>query len=170
MEPEDAPRWVLMTEQTYYVLMPLFAPYRQSSPAEPAASVRPPPSTENPSATARDSPPRASPADSGVIRLDYGRRSVVVAPMWDWTDAAELRRWAAALPDVVPELGGMPDRILVLAGGWGSPVIPAVPSLGRGGIVLEQTPVVTRPETGRRAIRMVAMIVDPRAAAGSASR
>lgn len=166
MEPDDLPRWVLMTEQSYYVLMPLFAPYRDASPsAGPSGATSPVDSASAVDSTS--SGESASAADAGLIRLDYGRRSIVVVPMWDWSDPREMRRWVGALPEMVPELGAAPDRVLVLAGGWGSPVIPTLPSLVRDGVVLEHTMVVTRSDPHRRTIRMVAMVVDPAAATGS---
>lgn len=133
MEPDDSPRWVLMTEQTYNVLMPLFAADRDD-------------------VVVAD--------DSTGLHFAYGRRRIVVARTWDWSGVDELARRVAGLTELLSGSETPPERVLVLAGGWGSELFKALPALEDAGVVLEESVAVSHDPAGGSIVRMNAMIVD----------
>lgn len=138
MEPDDSPRWVLMTEQTYNVLMPLFVADRDD-------------------AIFAD--------DSTALHFEYGRRRIVVVRTWDWSGVDELNRRIAGLPELIPGSEAPPERVLVLAGGWGSELFGAMPALVREGVVAEQSLAVHGDPTGGDTVRIIAIVVDAAALA-----
>lgn len=138
------PRTIVMAEQTYNVLMPLYAIARQAA---------------------------SSSADSTLLQFGYGTRRIVVVRTWDWTGARELGRRLALIPEALPEVGwDGRSPILVVAGGWGSSLLPQVPGLMRDGVVVEQTSAFGTEPNGRPTVRMIALVVDPVALAAYLTR
>lgn len=140
MAPDAEPRIILMTEQSYNVLMPLYASERELV-----------------------TPSR----ESSAFYFDYGTRKVVVARRWDWTGGQDVARLLAAFPEL---LADDPSTVLVVAGGWGSNLFARVPELERIGAVVDRTWALGRDPAGRTVGRMMALVVDPSALPSPAAR
>lgn len=133
LDRDAGPETVLMTEQTYNVLMPLFSPDRADAVTNP---------------------------DSSALHFSYGARTMVVYRSWDWADRRALVRALEELPRTVPETDAVPDRVLVLAGGWGSALFGHVATLVRDEAVAEQSWVPGLEPDGRVVPRMAALVVE----------
>lgn len=135
MEPDGEPRTIVMTEQSYNVLMPLYSNDRDDI---------------------------AFSADSTLFRFGYGTRQIVVVRTWDWSGALELTRRLDEIPEALPDIAwDARSPVLVLAGGWGSNLLTHIPGLAAEGVVTEQSWAVGRDATGRLIARMAAVVVDP---------
>jgi len=139
LDTEEGPPTILMTEQSYNLLVPLYADRRQD---------------------ARSAP------DSSVLAFTYGARTIVVAHRWDWDDLQQLR---GTLVDAakVPGLDVDADRaVLAIAGGWGSGLFPHIPRLQQSGAVLDVV-VVTGPDAlGDPIVRVMGVVLDRAAVEG----
>ena len=93
MDPESGPSTILMTEQSYNLLMPLYADQREDA--------------------------RTS-ADGTVFGFPYGSRTIVVAKKWDWDTSEDVARTLSTGSSVPGLPVSSDDPILVVAGGWGS--------------------------------------------------
>jgi len=134
LTPEEGPELVIMTEQSYNVLMPLFTLDRETT---------------------------VFSADSAVSTFAYGPRRVVVARSWDWDDPRHVARVVGGLRTAIPELVGPDvDRVLVVAGGWGSELVADVPALVANQIVIDQGWAVGVDAAGTVVPRMAALFMD----------
>ncbi|MDH3207848.1 MAG: glycosyltransferase family 39 protein [Gemmatimonadota bacterium] len=133
MDPQVGPATVLMTEQSYNLLMPLYVEQRQD---------------------ARFSP------DSTLFAFPYGSRMVVVARKWDWDGLDDAVRTIANLPSVPGLRGPSNAPVLVMAGGWGSLLFADIPRLEASGALLEAVRVLGRDAAGRPTVRMMGMVLD----------
>lgn len=134
LDPERGPRIILMAEQAYYLLMPLYATERH---------------------------PIHDVSDEPFFHFAYGARQVVVVRSWDWTPPSDLISVVAsldeALPDVVTDQDG---ELLVVAGGWGSALFSTLPPLRAQGIVTEESIVLGETPQGEPVVRLLAATVD----------
>jgi hypothetical protein len=100
LDPTRGPRIVLMSFQTFNLLMPVYATERQRITA-------------------------ASPPD--LTSFPFGSRQIVVVGRWDWGGWDEVhdvvRTLPVRLPSAAPAEG---ERVLLLAGGWESTLFAGV--------------------------------------------
>lgn len=135
MGPDAGPELVLMSEQSFNVLMPLYAEERQGM---------------------------AVSGDSTLAHFRYGQRDVVVALRWEWSGAAEVARVLSEIPEALPWLRvSRTAPVLVVAGGWGSGLLAEAARLQREGIILDGTWALGRDAAGEPTVRMMAMLIDP---------
>ncbi len=143
LAPDAEPRTVLMSQQPYYMLMPLYA-------------------------DARDDARRAP--NSGVFSFRYGSRQIVVGEYWDWGRSEEmygdLRSMSAAAPWAFPEAE---SEFVLVAGGWGSSLFFDLSELVEAGVLSRDQRIVGETPGGGRLLRIVAAVVD-RAAFQEADR
>lgn len=134
LDPQGEPRIILMTEQTYYLMMPLY------------------PTDRHPIHQGRD---------GRFLHFAYGARHVVVARSWDWEPPFDLASVVWSLDEAVPDVVTEQDReLLVLAGGWGSVLFRSVPTLRANGIIIEESVVLGSTPQGEPVIRLLAATVD----------
>ena len=134
MDRESGPRIILSTEQTYHLLSPLYPSDRES----PVFS-----------------------ADSSLFRFSYGSREIVVRRGWDWEGADDMLTVLGSLPARLPGLRAAgEDQVLVLAGGWGSPLLEDVANLRQQGQAVDQTWALGRDHAGQPVARLAALVVD----------
>jgi len=127
------PDIILMTEQPYNLLMPLYADVRQDA--------------------------RMSP-DSTVFGFSYGSRMIVVARKWDWDDLDDVLLTLIAAGSI-PGAPAPSDRpVLVVAGGWGSSLFADLPGLEASGAMLDAVRVLGRDPDGEPLVRMMGIILD----------
>jgi hypothetical protein len=136
MAPDGEPRTIVMTEQSYNLLMPLYADQREDADMSP---------------------------DSTHFGFTFGRRAIVVARTWDWDSAADALASIEAAPSVPAVSGPSGGPVLLVVGGWGSGVFSDLPRLQERGALLETVPVLGEDARGRRIVRMMGMVVDPAA-------
>jgi hypothetical protein len=109
MDPEGAPRLVVMDQQTFYLLLPFYYVERREARAVP---------------------------EMGISHFSYGRREVVVIQEWLLTGGG-LRRLAGDLDGVgAPSALASSGRAQVLVGGWRSEVVDELLALEESGEVL----------------------------------
>jgi hypothetical protein len=132
LDPEGRPRIILMAEQAYYLMMPLYATERH---------------------------PIRDVSDEPFFHFAYGARDVVVVRSWDWTPPFDLPSVVASLvlTDVVTE---QDEELLVVAGGWGSALFRSVPPLRASGVLTEESVVLGETPQGEPVIRLLAATVD----------
>jgi hypothetical protein len=134
LDPHTGPRLILMSEQTYDVLMPLYAREREDV---------------------------VMSSDSALLSFPYGSRRVVVARKWDWDGVADVRTVARSLATTLPEFVPRSDEsVLLVAGGWGSSVFPSLTELGEEGAALRGSAVMGRDPSGGEILRLVAVQVE----------
>jgi hypothetical protein len=134
LDPAAEPRTILMSQQTYNVLMPLYASAHQEA--------------------------GTAPDLQHMFSFPYGERTIFVAPQWDWDGGInDVLRLTPFLPgDSAADAG---DRtILLLAGGWGSGFFSDLPELAREGAVLGDSRAVGTDSNGRAILRMMAVLLD----------
>lgn len=139
MDPEAEPDVILMSEQPYDLLMPLYADQREDA--------------------------RFS-VDSAVFAFTYGTRTVVVARHWDWNDVDEVRAalvGAGTVPGVPPVRD---ETVFLVAGGWGSGLFAHIPELEASGALLDAVRVFGQDPAGDRIVRMVGMVLNTGALGG----
>ena len=94
LDPAAEPRTILMSFQTFNLLMPLYATERQ----ELIVGSRP-----------------------DLFAFSFGSRNVVVVGQWDWAAWADVGVVVDTLPTRLPSIAGdRPEGILLIAGGWES--------------------------------------------------
>ena len=135
MDPTD-PATILMTEQSYYLLMPLYADQRESA--------------------------RLSP-DSTVFTFSYGARTVVVARQWDWDGIDDVGTTLTAAATVSGSALDARGAVLLVAGGWGSALFAHIPRLEASGALTDLVRVLGRDPAGEPIVRMVGMVLDTKA-------
>lgn len=134
LSPDGGPHLVLMSFQTFNLLMPLYARERQ----EIAAS---------------------SPPD--LLSFSYGSRDVIVSGKWDWDGWNEVREVVRTLPTRLPTVApDRPDRVLLLAGGWDSSLFAGASGLEGAGAVSSSTRVTGTNASGDRVTRLMAFELD----------
>lgn len=119
LDPDGAPRLMVMDLQTYNLLLPFY--YSQRQQAE-------------------------GPPDGSFFHFRYGRRDVVVVGSWLLTAGAEragavenLRSLAKRTQLTSPQLAlGTAREVAVLIGGWRSEVVDQLLALGDSGVVTGQ--------------------------------
>ena len=137
LDPAGEPRLVVMTEQTYNVLMPLYASQRQDLELSP---------------------------DSTLFHFRYGNRDAVVERRWDWTGVPHVADVLRRIPEAFPGLSwDGSETVLLLAGGWGSSLLVQAPELVSEGVVTDPMWALGPDHTGELTVRLGAMPVDPRA-------
>lgn len=139
MDPEGEPETIVMTEQTYNVLMPLYAGDRDHL---------------------------AFSADSTLFSLDYGTREIVVFRTWDWAGVEDLARRVQRIAGAHPAIEWEGESTLLLVvGGWGSTILPHMVRLTGEGVIREMTVAPGGDASGRFVVRIAAAVVDPEALA-----
>ncbi len=137
LDPDRGPGLILMSEQSYNLMMPLFAGARRAGPPS---------------------------ADADLFRFRHGTREVVVLRQWDWSGISDVQSVLERIAGAAPEpAGSLPDEILVVAGGWGSVLLAQVPELDRLGVITDRSWALGRDPAGQPVIRMMALVVDRRA-------
>lgn len=132
--PTGEHRIVLMSFQTFNLLMPLYATERQ----ELIAGSRP-----------------------DVFAFPYGSRDVVVVGQWDWAAWADVGVVINALPTRLPSIAGnRPDEILLVAGGWESNLFGEALQVGSNGWYGDVTVVSGTDLLGRPVTRLMAFDLD----------
>jgi len=135
MAPDGSPELIVMTQQSYNVLMPLYPRERESA---------------------------ATSSDGTLSHFRYGSRDIVVLGRWDWSGVGELARVLDRLPEALPWLARDPaEAILVVAGGWGSALFSDRAALDDAGAIVAQTWAFRRDAAGTPQARMMALVVDP---------
>ena len=132
--PEGEPRIILMSEQSYNLMMPLYAGDRDQI-------------THSP--------------DSALFYFSYGARDVLVARRWDWDTAEDVSSLLASLPNALPGIvRGEPLRVLLVAGGWGSRMFTQLPEFDARGALLDQAHAFGRDTAGEPLVRLLAVVID----------
>jgi len=131
LDPEQEPHTILMSEQSYNLLVPLYADGRQDE--------------------------RLS-ADSSVFVFSYGRRRIVVARRWDWSGLGELAETLRAAESLGGAEDASGD-VLVVAGGWGSGLFSQVAALRSQGAVRQAVPVIGQDPAGNPIVRMMGIVL-----------
>lgn len=134
LDPEAGPNVILMTEQSYNLLMPLYTDVREAA--------------------------RMS-TDSTVFGFLYGARMIVVARKWDWDDLDDVFRTLSAASRIPGTSAASDGPVLVVAGGWGSSLFASVPRLEASGAMLGAERVLGRDPHGRAIVRMMGIVLDP---------
>lgn len=138
---EGEPRIILMSEQSYNLMMPLYAGARDQAQYS---------------------------ADSALFRFSYGAREVVVARRWDWETADDVSDLLTSLPNALPGLiRDEPWRVLLVAGGWGSRLFTQLPEFDARGALFDQAYAIGSDTEGRPSARVLAVVIDPDALTGS---
>jgi hypothetical protein len=134
LDPAEGAPTILMTEQSYNLLVPLYADRREDV--------------------------RTAP-DSSALAFSYGARTIVVARRWDWDDVEQLDGTLAsalAIPGVAPGTAG---PLAVVAGGWGTALFPTgVERLRERGAILNAVPVLGEDPTGAPILRVIGLELD----------
>ena len=133
LDTDVGPPTILMTEQSYNLLVPLYADRRQDARSVP---------------------------DSSVSAFSYGARTIVVARRWDWEDLGQLERTFADAERVPGLATESEDTVLVVAGGWGSGLFPSIPRLQERGAILEAIPVTGTDALGAPILRVMGLVLD----------
>jgi hypothetical protein len=136
LDPDAGPPTILMTEQSYNLLMPLYADQREE--ARPSA-------------------------DASIFSFRYGSRTIVVANKWDWEGSEDVFRTLAtvsSLPDLPISSDG---PVLVIAGGWGSRLFSSLGELEASGVMSDAVRVLGTDPTGEPIVRMMGIVLDPSA-------
>ena len=132
--PEGEPRIILMSEQSYNLMMPLYAGDRDQI-------------THSP--------------DSALFYFTYGARDVLVARRWDWDTAEDVSSLLASLPSALPGIvRDEPLRVLLVAGGWGSRMFTQLPEFDARGALLDQAYAFGRDTAGEPLVRLLAVVID----------
>ena len=132
--PEGEPRIILMSEQSYNLMMPLYAGDRDQI-------------THSP--------------DSALFYFSYGARDVLVARRWDWDTAEDVSSLLASLPSALPGIvRDEPLRVLLVAGGWGSRMFTQLPEFDARGALLDQAYAFGRDTAGEPLVRLLAVVID----------
>jgi hypothetical protein len=140
LDPSAEPRIVLMSFQTYTLLMPLYASERQDLTA-------------------------ASPPD--IISFSYGSRDIVTVGQWDWAGWEHVRDVVRSLPARVPEVTpDLPDRLLLLAGGWESTLFVDAPDASVADAVIDSATVSSTDRRVPPTVRLIAFVLDGEALLG----
>lgn len=135
MDPEGEPNTIVMTDQPYNVLMPLYPGERDDLELS---------------------------ADSTLFRFSYGSREIVVFRTWDWGSMEDLARGLDGIPGSLPSIdwdGESP--VLVVVGGWGSALLPEVVRLARERVVTEMSVAPGGDGSGPVFVRIAAAVMDP---------
>jgi hypothetical protein len=133
MDPGSEPRIVLMTEQNYNLLMPLYASERYDAMISP---------------------------DAGLMSFSYGARDVIVVRRWDWDGLDDVRRVLHTLSGQLPALAiEREPTLLLIAGGWGSLLFRDVRELEESGALVDRVGVPGVDLSGRPILRMVGFVV-----------
>jgi hypothetical protein len=134
LDPAAGPRLILMSDQTYNFLMPLYARERQ----EPTLS-----------------------SDSTLFTFPYGTRHVVVTRAWDWSGIEDVRVLVDHLDETLPSMAHHREAsVLLVAGGWGSSVFPGVAALQERGAISSGNAAFGLDPMGGEILRLVAVVVD----------
>jgi len=134
LDPEGAPRVVLMSFQTFNLLMPVYATARQEITA-------------------------TSPPD--LMSFSFGSRDVIVSGLWDWSAWGDVRELVSSLPSRLPATAPRPtEGVLLLAGGWESPLFAGEPDAA-GAEVLDR--LTGHDRAGGTVTRLMAFELEPRA-------
>ena len=134
LDPAAEPRIILMSFQTYNLLMPLYAADRQNVTAS---------------------------SDVYLFSFSYGSRNVVVSGQWDWLGLDDVRQVVQSLPMRLPEVApDPPGRVLLVAGGWGSSIFGSTSELEERGAIVESAVVLGSDPLGRPLLRLVAFVLD----------
>lgn len=136
LDPTEGPRTILMSQQTYNLLMPLYAGERQETggafdPLKPYS-------------------------------FRYGDRMIFVAPTWDWSGIDDVIQVVPSLPGG-PAEGTVDDgtrTILLLAGGWGSGIFRDFPELARDGVIRGVSRALETGPDGGGIVRVMAVLLD----------
>ena len=132
--PEGELRIILMSEQSYNLMMPLYAGDRDQI-------------THSP--------------DSALFYFSYGARDVLVARRWDWDTAEDVSSLLASLPSALPGIvRDEPLRVLLVAGGWGSRMFTQLPEFDARGALLDQAYAFGRDTAGEPLVRLLAVVID----------
>ena len=132
--PEGEPRIILMSEQSYNLMMPLYAGDRDQI-------------THSP--------------DSALFYFSYGARDVLVARRWDWDTAEDVSSLLASLPSALPGIvRDEPLRVVLVAGGWGSRMFTQLPEFDARGALLDQAYAFGRDTAGEPLVRLLAVVID----------
>jgi len=135
--PEGAPRTILMSEQTYNLLMPLYPSAREDV--------------------------RMS-DDAALLTFSYGAREIVVARRWDWEGLRDVERVLRAIPSTFPGVfQDGPSTVLVMAGGWGSSLFLDLGELEERGALLDWAGVPGVGPAGENVQTLGAFVVDRQA-------
>ena len=134
LDPDTGPRLILMSDQTYNVLMPLYARERRDVTVS---------------------------SDSTLFTFPYGARSVVVTKRWDWDGVDHVREVVRSLETNLPRsaLGSEPS-VLLVAGGWGSNAFPGIVELQQRGAIPSGSAVFGRDAWGTEVWRLVAVVIE----------
>ncbi len=142
--PEGEPRIILMSEQSYNLMMPLYAGDRDQI-------------THSP--------------DSALFYFSYGARDVLVARRWDWDTAEDVSSLLASLPSALPGIvRGESLQVLLVAGGWGSRMFTQLPEFDARGALLDQAYALGRDTAGEPFVRLLTVVIDSDALIGSPGR
>lgn len=136
LDPEVGPTTILMTEQSYNLLMPLYAEQRENA---------------------------LMSADSTLFGFPYGNRIVVVARKWDWDGVEDALETLSAVSSVPGTPVSSDDPVLVVAGGWGSLLFSGIPRLEEREAMSTVVRVLGRDPTGEPIVRMIGIVLDPSA-------
>jgi len=139
--PDDDPRIILMSEQTYYLMMPLYPSARENM--------------------------RFS-ADSALFSFSYGAREVLVTKDWDWEGLGDVQRLLLALSGTLPGVvQDDPSTVLLVAGGWGSNLFADLGEMEERGAIVDWEGVAGRGPAGEDIWRLGAFVLDRAALARS---
>jgi len=134
MAPSGEPEIILMSEQSYNLLMPLYPSDRELV-----------------------TPSR----DGSAFYFDYGDRQIVVTRQWDFAGAQDLARTLERFPDLLTRVERSdPPTVLAVVGGWGSSILPQAAGLARLGVVIQATTAIGSGPDGRGMVRMMALVFD----------
>lgn len=132
LDPEGTPRVLLMSFQTFNLLMPVYATERQEITA-------------------------TSPPD--LMSFSFGSRDVIVSGLWDWSRWDDVRQLVLSLPARLPATTPRAtERVLLLAGGWESPLIAGETDVA-GASVLDR--LTGEDRAGDTVTRLMAFELDP---------
>jgi hypothetical protein len=122
-----------MTEQSYNLLIPLYADQREDS--------------------------RMSP-DSTAFSFSYGSRTIAVARRWDWDRFENVGRTLDAVASGPAAPAFTDGEVLVVAGGWGSSLFSDLPQIQESGALLDVMPVMGVDPAGEPLLRVVGIVLD----------
>ncbi|TFG88279.1 MAG: hypothetical protein E4H17_02595 [Gemmatimonadales bacterium] len=135
--PAGDPRTILMSGQSYNMMMPLYALERRDGTVS---------------------------ADSMLFSFKYGTRDVVVSTLWDWQGPEDVARVLRSLPAGLPGRASDSEApILLMAGGFDSELFRHISELEDRGAILRASWAVGPNPYGPPFLRLGAMVIDGQA-------
>jgi hypothetical protein len=134
LDRDAGPQLILMSDQTYNFLMPLYAREREDVTVS---------------------------SDSTLFTFPYGTRRVVVTRTWDWNGVEHVGAVVESLDETLPSvLLNREPSVLLVAGGWGSSVFPGVAELQERGAISSGNAAFGLDPSGEEILRLVAVVIE----------